>query len=148
MSDIVVVGSLNMDTVVSVAHIPEAGETIMATDINYYGVGKRANQAVRDTILENKVYMIGKIGQDENGQALLKSMEKNNINTRGIEVSDNITGTAFINVSPDGENNIVVAPGANDDVDIQQIEKHRDIIENSKVCILQMEIPYETVKYV
>lgn len=148
MSDIVVVGSLNMDTVISVPHIPEAGETILATDINYYSGGKGANQAVVAARLGNNVSMIGKIGQDGNGQSLLESLEKDNIDTTGIEISDSITGTAFINVNPDGENNIVVAPGANDDVDIKQIEKYRSIIENSKVCILQMEIPYETVKYV
>lgn len=59
-----------------------------------------------------------------------------------------MTGTAFINVSSKGDNNIVVYPGANNDVDIDQIERHRSLIENSKICVLQLEIPLDVVKYV
>lgn len=148
MADIVVVGSLNMDTVVSVPHIPKIGETILATDVNYYGGGKGANQAVAAARLGGRVSMIGKIGKDKNGQALLDSLKKEGIDTTGIEFSEDITGTAFIKVSSRGDNNIVVYPGANKDLDIAQIERHRKIIENSKVCVLQLEIPYEVVKYV
>ena len=148
MTDIVVVGSLNMDTVVSVPHIPKIGETILATDVNYYAGGKGANQAVAAARLGSSVSMIGKVGKDKNGQVLLDSLKKEGIDTTGIEFSEDITGTAFINVSDKGENNIVVYPGANKDLDISQIERHRKIIENSKVCILQLEIPYEVVKYV
>ena len=148
MADIVVVGSLNMDTVVSVPHIPKIGETILATDVNYYGGGKGANQAVAAARLGGRVSMIGKIGKDKNGQTLLDSLKKEGIDTTGIEFSEDITGTAFIKVSSRGDNNIVVYPGANKDLDIAQIERHRKIIENSKVCVLQLEIPYEVVKYV
>lgn len=148
MADIVVVGSLNMDTVVSVPYIPKIGETILATDANYYGGGKGANQAIAAARLGSKVSMIGKVGRDENGQVLLDSLKKEGIDATGVEVSNGITGTAFINVSSKGENNIVVYPGANKDLDIAQIERHRKLIENSKVCVLQLEIPYEVVKYV
>lgn len=148
MTDIVVVGSLNMDTVVSVPHIPKIGETILATDVNYYGGGKGANQAIAAARLGSKVSMIGKVGEDRSGQALLAALKREGIDTTGVEVSKDITGTAFINVSNKGENNIVVYPGANRDLGIRQIERHREIIENSKVCVLQLEIPYEVVKYV
>lgn len=148
MSDIVIVGSLNMDIVVSVPHIPKVGETILASEINHYGGGKGANQAVAAARLGSKVSMIGKIGSDENGEVLLSALRKEGIDTTGMEVSDGITGSAFINVSESGDNNIVVYPGANNDLNVEQIEKYREIIEKSKVCVLQMEIPYEVVKYV
>lgn len=148
MSEIVVVGSLNMDTVVSVPYIPKIGETILATDVNYYGGGKGANQAIAVARLGSSVSMIGKVGKDKNGRALLDSLTKEGVDTTSIEVSENITGTAFINVSSKGENNIVVYPGANKDLDIAQIERHRKVIENSSVCVLQLEIPYEVVKHV
>ncbi|WP_130805836.1 ribokinase [Senegalia massiliensis] len=148
MSDVVVVGSLNMDMVVSVPHIPKIGETILATDIQYYGGGKGSNQAIAAARLGCKVSMIGKVGNDNNGEHLIQSLKSEGINTEGVEISNNISGTAFINVSLDGDNNIVVYPGANNDIDIEQIERYREIIENSKICILQMEIPYKVVKYV
>lgn len=148
MADIVVVGSLNMDIVVSVPHIPLVGETILATDINHYGGGKGANQAIAAARLGSSVAMIGKVGKDKNGEILLNSLKAEGVDTTGIEFSNDMTGTAFIKVSKEGDNNIVVYPGANNDVDIDQIERHRDIIENSKVCLLQMEIPLDVVKYV
>jgi len=148
MADIVVVGSINMDMVVQVPHIPQVGETILAKEIHYHGGGKGANQAIAAARLGSSVVMIGKVGQDKNGHALLDGLLKENIDITGIEFSEDMTGTAFINVSPDGNNNIVVYPGANNHVDIEQIRRNREIIENSKICVLQMEIPYEVVKYV
>lgn len=148
MADIVVVGSLNMDITVKVPHIPKIGETILATEIQEFGGGKGANQAIASARLGTSVAMIGKVGQDKNGYKLIDRLKKENIDITGVEFSQDMTGTAFINVSSEGDNNIVVYPGANNDVDIEQIYRHRHLIENSKICIVQMEIPYEVVKYV
>lgn len=148
MSDIVVVGSLNMDMVVNVPHIPAVGETLLATDIHHYAGGKGANQAVAAARLGAKVSMIGRVGKDKNGELLLKNLRDNNIDVSGMEIDEDMSGTAFINVDPLGDNNIVVYPGANNKITIDQIERHRSIIENSKICILQLEIPYNVVKYV
>jgi len=148
MADIVVVGSLNMDITVRVPHIPKVGETILATEIHHNGGGKGANQAIAAARLGSSVAMIGKVGKDKNGYALLKGFMSENIDITGLEFSEDITGTAFINLSNEGDNNIVVYPGANKDVDIAQIDRNRNIIENSKVCVMQMEIPYEVIKYV
>lgn len=148
MSDIVVVGSLNMDIVVRVPHIPVVGETILAKSINRYPGGKGANQAVAAARLDGDVQMIGKIGDDRNGQILLDNLKENHVGIEGTEKGREATGTAFINVSDKGENNIVVYPGANNHITIEQIKKHRKIIESSKICILQLEIPYEIIKYV
>lgn len=148
MADIVVVGSLNMDVTVRVPHIPKIGETILATEIHHNGGGKGANQAIAAARLGGSVAMIGKVGQDKNGHTLLNGLMKENIDVTGIEFSEDMTGTAFIKVSSKGDNNIVVYPGANNHVDIAQIDRNRHLIENSKICVMQMEIPYEVVKYV
>ncbi len=148
MADIVVVGSLNMDLTVRVPHIPKVGETILAKEIHNNGGGKGANQAIAAARLGSSVAMVGKVGQDKNGHALLNALMKENIDITGVEFSEDMTGTAFIQVSDEGDNNIVVYSGANRHVDIAQIERNRHIIENSKICVLQMEIPFEVVKYV
>lgn len=148
MADIVVVGSLNMDITVRVPHIPKVGETILATELHHNGGGKGANQAIAAARLGSSVAMIGKVGKDKNGYALLKGLMSENIDITGLEFSEDITGTAFISVSDEGENSIVVYPGANNHVDIYQIDRNRNLIENSKICVLQMEIPYEVIKYV
>jgi ribokinase len=148
MADIVVVGSLNMDITVRVPHIPKVGETILATEIHHNGGGKGANQAIAAARLGSSVAMIGKVGKDKNGYTLLKGLMKENIDITGLEFSEDITGTAFISLSNEGDNSIVVYPGANKHVDISQIERNRNLIENSKICVLQMEIPYEVIKYV
>ena len=147
MADIVVIGSLNMDVVISVPHIPVIGETILADGVNNYAGGKGANQAVAAARLGSDVAMIGKVGSDKNGESLLNSLRNEGIDISGIEISSQQTGIAFINVSSQGENNIVVYPGANADVDIEQIDRCKDIIKQSKICIVQLEIPYEVVKY-
>ncbi len=148
MADIVVVGSINMDITVKVPRIPKVGETILATEIQQFGGGKGANQAIASARLGSSVAMIGKVGKDKNGQELIDRLLRENIDITGVEFSEDMTGTAFINVSQEGDNNIVVYPGANKDIDIEQIERNRHIIENSKICIIQMEIPYEIVRYV
>ena len=146
--DIVVVGSINMDNVVKVPWIPKLGETILSTEYNRYGGGKGANQAIASAKLKNKVAMVGKVGDDENGRTLVGLMKKNGIDTRGVGLSKKPTGTAFINVDKEGNNNIVVYQGANADVDINHIDENIDLIKNSRLCILQLEIPLETVVYV
>lgn len=148
MQSIVVVGSLNMDVVIKVPHIPKVGETILTDSIQQYAGGKGANQAVAAARLGGKVNMIGRIGKDKYGEALLRNLKANNVGITGVEYDEDDTGSAFIKVDEKGDNNIVVYPGANNNVTIEQIERHRDIIEKSDICIVQLEIPYEVVKYV
>ncbi len=146
--DIVVVGSINMDRVVKVPWIPRVGETILSTDYKEYGGGKGANQAIASARLKNKVAMVGKVGQDQAGEDLLRLLKEDGVDTSGIGFSKKPTGTAFINVDNEANNNIVVYQGANADVDTSHIDKNIDLIKKSKLCIVQLEIPLETVEYV
>ncbi|MDI3529497.1 MAG: ribokinase [Thermoanaerobacter sp.] len=149
MEKIVVVGSINMDVVIRVPHIPVVGETVIAYDLKNYGGGKGANQAVSIARLGGKVFMIGRVGNDEYGKKLYEGLKIDSIDVKGIEFDYEIpTGTAYINVSERGENNIVVYQGANKRLNIEQIEKHEDIFDEAKMCVIQLEIPVETVEFV
>lgn len=149
MNDIVVVGSINMDIAIKTPNIPLPGETIIGHELNKFCGGKGANQAVTIGRLGGKVSMLGKVGDDENGEILLANLKKNNVDTSRIEIEGHETpsGAAYICVSDDGENSIVVIPGANSKVDRKYIDKNIDCIRKAKLCIAQMEIPLDTVEY-
>lgn len=149
MAKIIVVGSINMDVVVRVPHIPREGETLMASDVNHYGGGKGANQAIAAGRLGGEVSMIGRIGNDEYGNIIYNNLVSSGINVQGVEMNaDNPTGTAYINVSDRGENNIVVFSGANSRLDPEQINRHEYLFEKAEFCLIQMEIPIETIGHV
>lgn len=147
-NNITVVGSLNMDMVVNIPHIPKIGETISAKTLKKIPGGKGANQAVAAAKLGANVNMIGCVGTDEFGHILMSNLEKEGVQITGIaEETNTSTGLAFINVSDEGDNNIVVVAGANESCSIKHIQKHRNILEKSQILILQLEIPLETVTY-
>lgn len=148
MKKILVVGSLNMDLVVRVQNLPKLGETILGDAFYENPGGKGANQAVAAARLGAHVSMIGKIGKDAYGTALLENLKKNDIDTDGIIISDVITGRAVIEVDSMGNNNIVVIPGSNMELTKEDIDEKREIMENSDIVILQQEIPINTVEYV
>ena len=123
MGKIVVVGSINMDICYRVAHIPAPGETIIASDVIKSPGGKGANQAVAAAKLGANVAMIGCIGNDGDGDTLYHSLADVGVDLTMLKrCADAQTGTAFINVSDDGENNIVVHPGANACVNTELLE--------------------------
>lgn len=143
---ITVVGSLNMDLVSHVHHLPKAGETILSHDFRLIPGGKGANQAVAAARLGAHVSMIGMVGEDEYGSKLLNSLTEAHVHVEGIKRSGT-TGMAFINVSGDGENNIVLVPGANAQMSVEHIEENLTILEESDVVLLQLEIPLPVVEY-
>lgn len=143
---ITVVGSLNMDLVSHVHHLPKAGETISSHDFRLIPGGKGANQAVAAARLGAHVSMIGMVGEDEYGSKLLNSLTEAHVHVEGIKRSGT-TGMAFINVSGDGENNIVLVPGANAQMSVEHIEENLTILEESDVVLLQLEIPLPVVEY-
>ncbi|ALS25574.1 ribokinase [Paenibacillus sp. 32O-W] len=148
MAKIVVVGSINMDVVIRVPHIPVEGETIMARSVQYYGGGKGANQAIAMSRLGGDVHMIGRVGKDAHGQRLYDNLLENGTKTAGVEWDeDQPSGTAYIYVSDRGENNIVVFSGANSKVDVAQINRYEHLFDDAEYCLMQMEIPRETIEH-
>ena len=146
MSKIVVIGSLNMDHIVHVPHMVKQGETILAKDdLRFVPGGKGANQAYAIGKLGGDVCLLGKVGTDEAGKSMLQNLSEMAVDISKIELSDVSTGTAWICVNEEGDNSIVVIPGANKQVDIPYIERNLSEIQKAEMIILQLEIPIETV---
>lgn len=146
---IAIVGSLNMDIIMKVPHIPKVGETILANDIKHAAGGKGANQAVGAGKLNGKVYMIGRVGNDLYGRELYHSLIKYGVDASGVIHDDLLpTGNAYIYVSDNGDNNIVVNPGANSRLSIEQVQEFEWIFDKVSYCLVQMEIPMNTIEYV
>lgn len=145
-SDIIVIGSINMDIVVKTKEIPKVGETVIGREITENPGGKGANQAAALAKLGTKVSFLGMVGNDTNGKKLLSSMQESGVNTSLIKSIEGSSGTAFISVDDEGNNSIIVVPGANDKVDKNYLEENINAIKETKFVLLQQEIPMETVK--
>ncbi|MEC0238269.1 ribokinase [Paenibacillus dokdonensis] len=146
---IAIVGSLNMDIIMRVPHIPKVGETILAQDVKNAAGGKGANQAVGAGKLGGKVYMIGRVGNDLYGRELYNGLIKNGVDASGVIFDELLpTGNAYIHVSDKGENNIVVNPGANSRLNLEQVQNVEWIFDEVSFCLVQMEIPADTIRYV
>lgn len=145
---IAVVGSLNMDLIVQAPRIPAPGETILGAEslVTAPG-GKGANQAVAAARLGAQVKMIGRVGADDFGQQLLNSLSGSGVEVTAITQDDDAsTGVAVIIVSYDGQNSIVVSPGANAHLTPALVTEHADIIRGSDALLLQLEVPIDTVE--
>lgn len=147
--DLVVIGSSNMDLVISLPRIPSVGETILGGKSSMVFGGKGANQAVAAARTGGRVLFITKLGDDIFGDNI-----KSHFNTEGL-ASDSIltdahepTGIAQIFVSAKGENSIAVAPGANMNLLPSDIQPFENLIKTAKVVLMQLEIPLETVAFI
>src|SRR5512138_3355665 len=114
MPDILVVGSLNADLVVRTPRFPNPGETISGEELRIIPGGKGANQAVAAARQGAAVTMVGRVGNDSFGTALIDNLEQNSVNTSYVQIdSQAATGTAIIVVDTNGQNSIVLSPGGN-----------------------------------
>jgi len=148
-SKILVVGSLNMDEVVTVARPPVLGETLLgAGSLKLVPGGKGANQAVAMARLGASVSMAGRVGTDPFGKQLLEALKVDQIDTGLVSIDlYEATGVAFIFLTPDGDNAIIVASGANMSVgrDREQLAHIFEAIPKVQALVLQLEIPIEIV---
>lgn len=149
MKKIAVVGSLNMDVVIETPHMPECGETISGKNVTMVPGGKGANQAYAVGKLGGDVTMIGAVGMDASGKALIDNLKSVNVNVSGIRQLDNsVTGQAFITVDDNGDNAIIIIAGSNGLVTKKLIDENAEIIRESDIVIMQLEIPLDVVEYV
>ncbi|WP_288479285.1 ribokinase [uncultured Clostridium sp.] len=148
MNKVCVLGSINMDLVIKVKDMPKVGETILSKSFEKIAGGKGANQAVAAKRCGNEVSMIGKIGLDDNGKALKRLLEEDEIDTSLIfEDEKNPTGMAMITVDENSDNSIIVISGSNMKINEGEIEKSREKIKNSDILISQFETPEDmTIK--
>ena len=112
-----VVGSINMDLILNMEKVPNAGENLLGTHYGYANGGKGANQAIGLSRLGAKTKLIGKVADDANGQKLLKNLEENNVDVSDVSTEGSQTGLAAIILDGDGRNRIVVYEGANAEID-------------------------------
>jgi ribokinase len=149
MSKIVVVGSSNTDLIAIVKSFPKAGETIEGIEYLQAMGGKGANQAVAAHRLGGEVNFITCLGDDANGQNTLQYYKNEGLDvSTSLIVADVASGTAMIWVDEKGENCIVITPGANNKLTAEYILEVEEKIAEAEIVVLQMEIPYDTVKIV
>ncbi len=144
---LVVVGSINLDLVSVAPRIPLAGETLTGASFASFPGGKGANQAVAAARLGTQVSMIGKVGNDSFGAELRANLESAGADTTAVEAASTSSGIAQIITAANGENVIVVIPGANAQVSPSYVEKHLDMIRSAGIVLAQLEIPLETVEF-
>ncbi len=138
---VVVVGSINVDLVVAVEHLPAAGETVAGGRFAQHGGGKSANQAVAAARLGAAVTLVGAVGSDAMGDEAIGALEAEGIDVAGIARVDAPTGVALIVVDAAGENQIAVASGANAALELPELDLSRD-----GVVLLGHEVSAEVVE--
>lgn len=143
MSDILVIGSLNVDLVVRSPRFPKPGETISGEDLQIIPGGKGANQAVAAARQGADVAMIGRVGSDNFGPFLIQNLKTNLVDTSHVLADDSATGTAIIIVDTSGQNSIVLSPGANGKVSSTDLEQAASL--TPRLTLFQLEIPIPMV---
>jgi len=144
---IVVVGSVTMDMVTCTPQIPRIGQTIIGTSFSTTPGGKGANQAVAAARLGYPVQFLGMVGDDVYGPQLIQNLTDAGVNTSAIETASGSSGLAPIFLDANGQNAIVVVPGANGKVDTRYVDKHLDIIRSAGMVLCQLELPMATIDY-
>ena len=143
---VTVVGSFNMDLVIEAPRFPAPGEAILGNNFRRACGGKGANQALAIARMGSPVSMIGAVGQDAFGEEMLAGLNAAGVNTSGVvRRADVPSGTAMIVLDATGQNQIVVANGANDTLAAADIEQHADVIRGSRALVLQLETPLKGV---
>ncbi len=148
MAKIIVIGSSNTDMVVKTKKFPAPGETILGGEFFMFSGGKGANQAVAAARMGGEVTFICKTGDDIFGNRSLEIFKKEGINTSFAGThSEKASGVALILVDSKGENQIVVAPGANNTLTDQDIQSAEKEIESAEIILMQLEIPISSVVF-
>jgi ribokinase len=141
-----VVGSLNMDLVVTAPRLPEVGETVTGGTFATFPGGKGANQAVAAARLGARVAMVGRVGADAFGEQLVGGLRREGVDVTHVRVdADAATGVAFITVDGAGRNTIVVASGANMRLAPADVDAAAAVLGRARVLLVQLEVPVEVV---
>ena len=145
---IVVIGSVNLDLVACVPRIPVAGETVSGSTFEQFFGGKGANQAVSVARLDYPVEMIAKVGDDDIGERLRSGLRKSGVDTEGVtSATGTSSGVALIAIEENGQNSIVIVPGANGTLLPLDVAKFESVLDSAGMILLQLEIPLQTVIY-
>ncbi len=143
--DVVVVGSANTDYTIRGKALPKPGETALGKQFYIGQGGKGANQAVAAARLGARVAFVGRLGNDDRAEAMLRQLQTEGINTDFVVKDPEAeTGAAVIHVAESGEKQIFMAPNANGNLSVEDVQR-AEVIRQTKILIIQLEIPLETV---
>lgn len=140
---VTVLGSLNVDTILRIPRLPQPGETLKMDDIGVAGGGKGANQAISAARSKSHVTFIGGVGNDIQGEMMLKLLKEDGININNVAKLNEGTGQAFILLQESGENSIVIYGGANQAIKTTVIQNAMSDIKDSDFLVAQFETPLE-----
>lgn len=146
--EVVVVGSMNRDYVCRVGRLPRPGETVLGGEVLVAVGGKGGNQAAAAALMGVTTVMIGAVGDDDDGQALIDGLHAAGADVSHVSIRPAVrSGAAFVFVADDGENSIVVAPGANQDVTPELLDRElADLLSPANVVVVQGEVPLASVR--
>ena len=143
----VVLGSLNMDLVLTATQIPRPGETVLAGSLTRMAGGKGANQAVAAARLDADVTLIGRLGDDHVAQEIRGHLAPTGVRLDHVrEIGGVSSGLAVVTVDPQGENAIVVSPGANHHLTPDELARDESAIAGPVIAVAQLETPLDTVR--
>lgn len=142
---VIVVGAANVDTVVRVPRVPEAGETVLATSATTTGGGKGANQAVVAATLGAPTWFVGCVGDDRDGVETRRALASVGVDIHGLATVPAPTGRALVFVAEDGENSIAVIPGANSLLTAARTRAALADIDGDAVLVVSLEVPLVAV---
>jgi ribokinase len=144
---ILVLGSANVDLILRIPRFHHSGETIVGEDLLTAFGGKGANQAIASKRLGGKVTFITKLGNDSYGQSYHRYLIKNGLDQKWVFKDKKLpTGLAWIELNPEGENRIIVSPGANRSLSEKDLKKFGQLWREIRVFVTQLEIPIPTVE--
>ncbi len=147
MARLVVLGSVNMDLVAAVPHLPTPGETVLGESLAQFPGGKGANQAVAAARLGAGVTLIGRVGSDAYGSALIEQLAREPITDLLLERDRHSpSGVAIVLVDQDGQNMITVLPGSNGRVGEAEVTRAIRALSHSDILLVQLEIAADTVR--
>ena len=143
---VIVVGSLNADVNVLLDRMPERGETVLGEDVTHHPGGKGLNQAVAAARFGAAVHLVGAVGSDAGGEMLRDVAAREGIDVGSLVTLPGASGTALIEVEPDGANRIVVIRGANARLSPQTVREAIAAVADPAVVLVQCEIPIEAIE--
>lgn len=141
-----VVGSINVDNYLKMDDLPTTGKATITSTSSIYPGGKAINQAIGASKLGAQVAVIGNVGNDVDSDRIFTSLQEHSIDSGGVRrCSDVLTGKAYIFVQQDGDSMISILSGANGYLSPEDIQRNERLFENSSYCLVQTEVPQETV---
>jgi ribokinase len=143
---IAVIGSFMMDLVIKADRRPQRGETLIGQSFGMFPGGKGFNQAIAASRLGANVHMVGKLGTDDFGARFRFSLQAAGIGSEFVFTTDKaVTGIGSPVIDAQGDNSIIIIPGANMTLTPSDIEKARSLIADSDMVLMQLENPVETM---